>query len=82
MIFRACGNPAKNILCIVGLGNGLRQQEAEYYSHVGQVWYLIVSIPDLCNLITLNKTFECKTVNIFLPYSFNICFGCSKELSH
>ena len=23
--------------------------------------------------------FECKIVNIFLPISFNICFGCSKE---
>ena len=26
--------------------------------------------------------FKCKTVNIFLPIHFNICFGCSKELSH
>ena len=25
---------------------------------------------------------QCKIVNIFLPISFNICFGCSKELSH
>ena len=23
-----------------------------------------------------------KNVNIFLPISFNICFGCSKEPSH
>ena len=23
-----------------------------------------------------------KIVNIFLPINFNICFGCSKELSH
>ena len=23
-----------------------------------------------------------KIVNIFLPISFNICFGCSKEPSH
>ena len=23
-----------------------------------------------------------KTVIIFLPISFNICFGCSKEMSH
>ena len=29
-----------------------------------------------------NKTFECKLVNIFLPISFNICFGCSKEPFH
>ena len=26
--------------------------------------------------------FERKIVNIFLPTSFNICFGCSKEPSH
>ena len=25
---------------------------------------------------------ERKIVNIFLPISFNICFGCSKEPSH
>ena len=25
------------------------------------------------------KKIECKIVNIFLPISFNICFGCSKE---
>ena len=29
-----------------------------------------------------NKNFERKIVNIFLPISFNICFGCSKEPSH
>ena len=28
------------------------------------------------------KKFERKIVNIFLPISFNICFGCSKEPSH
>ena len=27
----------------------------------------------------MNTIFEHKTVNIFLPISFNICFGCSKE---
>ena len=25
---------------------------------------------------------EHKIVNIFLPISFNICFGCSKKTSH
>ena len=30
----------------------------------------------------LDKNFEHKIVNIFLPSSFNICFGCSKEPSH
>ena len=29
----------------------------------------------------LSKNFECKIVIIFLPISFNICFGCSRELS-
>ena len=30
--------------------------------------------------IGLNKQiFECKIVNIVLPISFSICFGCSKE---
>ena len=28
------------------------------------------------------KSFERKIVNIFLPISLNICFGCSKEPSH
>ena len=35
--------------------------------------------------ISLDKhIFECKIeiVNIILPISFNICFGCSKEPSH
>ena len=30
----------------------------------------------------LDKNFQRKIVNIFLPTNFNICFGCSKELSH
>ena len=29
-----------------------------------------------------NKIFSRKIVNIFLPISFNICSGCSKEPSH
>ena len=32
--------------------------------------------------VKVDKIFERKIVNIFLPMSFNICFGCSKELSH
>ena len=31
---------------------------------------------------TGNKKIQRKNVNIFLPISFNICFGCSKDLSH
>ena len=29
-----------------------------------------------------NKKNDHKIVNIILPICFNICFGCSKELSH
>ena len=32
--------------------------------------------------IKINKNFEHKIVNTFLPISFNICFGCSKEPPH
>ena len=28
------------------------------------------------------KKMERKSINIFLPTSFNICFGCQKEPSH
>ena len=27
----------------------------------------------------MNKIFEIEIVNLFLPISFNICFGCSKD---
>ena len=33
------------------------------------------------NTDNMNKIFERKIVNIFLPISLNICFGCSKEPS-
>ena len=32
--------------------------------------------------VLINKIFERKNVNIFLPISFNICFGCLKEPSY
>ena len=32
--------------------------------------------------VQINKTFQRKIVNIFLPINFNICFGCLKEPSH
>ena len=40
--------------------------------------------PDVMRLPTgLDKQkFMPKIVNIFLPISFNLCFGCSKEPSH
>ena len=31
--------------------------------------------------VQINTIFEHTIVNIFLPISFNICFGCSKEPS-
>ena len=30
----------------------------------------------------MNKICESKIVKIFIPISFNICFGCSKDPSH
>ena len=32
--------------------------------------------------VKINKNFQRKIVNIFLPINFNIGFGCSKEPSH
>ena len=32
--------------------------------------------------VKIYTIFERKIVNIFLPISFNICLGCSEELSH
>ena len=32
--------------------------------------------------IYINKNFQRKIVNIFLPINFNLCFGSSKEPSH
>ena len=32
--------------------------------------------------VEINKNFQRKIVNFFLPINFNICFGCSKEPSH
>ena len=51
------------------------------------MWYLIVSIPDLCTLLTLTmvdnqKKNEQKFANIFLSICYSICFEYSKELSH
>ena len=49
-----------------------------------------VDSPDSRNLLDtvhytgldINKHFQRKNVNIFLPINFNIFFGCSKEPSH
>ena len=37
----------------------------------------------VCSHIGLDEQgFQSKIVNIFLPSSFNLCFGCSREPSH
>ena len=55
------------------------------------LYLLVLSSDNLCKqfetrmvFIGLDKQnfFESKIVNMFLPISFNICFGCSKEPSH
>ena len=43
---------------------------------------LHTDLDSLCTQILINNIFMRKIVNIFLLISFNICFGCSKELSH
>ena len=43
--------------------------------------YAVVSM-EVYAQVWINKNVPGKIVNIFLPISFNICFGCSKEPSH
>ena len=57
------------------------------YYHMGQAFQTLIfmfTLPHTANVdMDLDKlNFERKIVNIFLPISFNICFGCSKEPSH
>ena len=42
----------------------------------------LVSLLTVNSQVKINKKFQHKIVNIFLPIIFNICFGCSKEPSH
>ena len=41
-----------------------------------------IVIPLIIGLDKNKKSFERNIVSIFLPISFKICFGCSKEPSH
>ena len=41
-----------------------------------------ISLFNVYSQVKRYKDFECKILNIFLPISFNILFGCSKEPSH
>ena len=43
---------------------------------------LNTNLPDHSIGLDKQKNFERKIVNIFLPISFNMCYGCSKEPSH
>ena len=36
----------------------------------------------VADLVSLNEIFQRTIVNIFLLINLNMCFGCSKELSH
>ena len=47
--------------------------------HMGFTTHLTLSV---CTQVYINKNFQRKIVDIFLPINFNICFGCSKEPSH
>ena len=49
--------------------NNTRRRLVEVYLESSHVQYV-------------NKNFQRKTVNIFIPIIFSICFGCSKEPSH
>ena len=46
---------------------------------------ITLCVPYKCPLsiqVKINKNVQRKIVNIFIPISFNICSGCSKEPSH
>ena len=54
--------------------------------HIGKI-FTVFSLHQLLPLIPeiqvkINKFFQRKIVNIFLPINFSISFGCSKERSH
>ena len=52
-------------------------QNREYKGQLMRFFYL----SHMLKVIGINKKFERKIVNIFLPISLNISFGCSKEPS-
>ena len=45
------------------------------------VYFMIITLFVLYTQVLINRNFQLKIVNIFLPINFNICFGCSKERS-
>ena len=44
------------------------------------IWSLGATIGKSCTQVLTNKTFQHEIVNIFLPITFSICFGCLKVL--
>ena len=46
------------------------------------ILYSVIHSMNIHHRFNISKKFERNIVNIFLPISFNICFGCSKEPSH
>ena len=60
--------------------------DKKIFTILGSILYFFLLIKTFFNLLTIFilklKKYECKFVNIFLPFNFNICFGCLKERSH
>ena len=57
--------------------------ELESKIHWEHMRYLVAELDvKVRHRLRLTKIFERKIVNSFLPISFNICFGCSKEPAH
>ena len=74
------------------LANSADPYEMQHYAtfHLGLHFLQKHSFKGLQNLglkctipgLQINTNMGLKIVRIFLPISLNICFGCSKELSH
>ena len=73
----------------------VRSSKSVWNFNIGWAWFsdnqrafrfrLVTVIGRYSNLKTksdMNKNFQRKIVNIFLPINVNICFGCWKELTH
>ena len=59
-------------------------EKAKFDTYLGTRNCPLCTRPNKKNIVAGldKKKIERKIVNIFLPISFNICFGCSKEPSH
>ena len=70
---------------------GREATELRNYKRAVEVWmgdykkYVYRALPAMqvgISQVMINKIFGLKNKNIILSISLNICFGCSKELSH